>query len=374
MFRCCLPCRGGSGSAAPATSPQYTLTHHTPTFKNKIKRKYSGKSLDGEDALISVATSDDAPKKSPLNETTTSFQTLTTAECEGFSYLSSTIDATCLPRKAEPETFSDTSVSPTTTTLQAITGSSSSGSLHPDTTSTLVTTAFTITLGNTVVASSFSPTSPQSYTPVDCTVTHYISTTASSLSSLEKSVHTGSTVISSSVTTRSSCQPQTSPLPNIKEEEETDHFLARQLKSLNPYLKGNCENRIGNNLTSSAVTVDSGIIQQDNSTSTPSPRIKLKLRKHYKSAWSRTTFAPNVTAVFPNFSEVNAVNATASKNNTNSKNKAIISGGSFTAIQASSPHLNPIGKMQAEQGSIGDLQKYHSRYLKNRRHTLANVR
>uniref|UniRef100_A0A336MHW4 CSON012587 protein n=1 Tax=Culicoides sonorensis TaxID=179676 RepID=A0A336MHW4_CULSO len=31
-------------------------------------------------------------------------------------------------------------------------------------------------------------------------------------------------------------------------------------------------------------------------------------------------------------------------------------------------------KMQAEQGSIGDLQKYHSRYLKNRRHTLANVR
>lgn len=31
-------------------------------------------------------------------------------------------------------------------------------------------------------------------------------------------------------------------------------------------------------------------------------------------------------------------------------------------------------KMQAEQGSIGDLQKYHNRYLRNRRHTLANVR
>ncbi|KAB0794882.1 hypothetical protein PPYR_11721 [Photinus pyralis] len=30
--------------------------------------------------------------------------------------------------------------------------------------------------------------------------------------------------------------------------------------------------------------------------------------------------------------------------------------------------------MQAEQGSIGDLQRYHNRYLKNRRHTLANVR
>lgn len=32
------------------------------------------------------------------------------------------------------------------------------------------------------------------------------------------------------------------------------------------------------------------------------------------------------------------------------------------------------GRMQAEQGSIGDLQKYHGRYLKSRRHTLANVR
>lgn len=32
------------------------------------------------------------------------------------------------------------------------------------------------------------------------------------------------------------------------------------------------------------------------------------------------------------------------------------------------------GRMQAEQGSIADLQKHHNRYLRNRRHTLANVR
>lgn len=35
---------------------------------------------------------------------------------------------------------------------------------------------------------------------------------------------------------------------------------------------------------------------------------------------------------------------------------------------------NALSRMQAEQGSIGDLQKYHNRYLRNRRHTLANVR
>lgn len=32
------------------------------------------------------------------------------------------------------------------------------------------------------------------------------------------------------------------------------------------------------------------------------------------------------------------------------------------------------GRMQAEQGTIADLQKHHNRYLRNRRHTLANVR
>lgn len=41
-----------------------------------------------------------------------------------------------------------------------------------------------------------------------------------------------------------------------------------------------------------------------------------------------------------------------------------------------SPGISSIAlnKMQAEQGSIGDLQKYHNRYLRSRRHTLANVR
>lgn len=51
-----------------------------------------------------------------------------------------------------------------------------------------------------------------------------------------------------------------------------------------------------------------------------------------------------------------------------SNNSSIASTGSHVGNQASP------AKMQAEQGSIGDLQKYHSRYLKNRRHTLANVR
>ncbi|KPI97962.1 cAMP-specific 3',5'-cyclic phosphodiesterase, isoform I [Papilio xuthus] len=44
--------------------------------------------------------------------------------------------------------------------------------------------------------------------------------------------------------------------------------------------------------------------------------------------------------------------------------------GAHSTLGSHSSH----GRMQAEQGSIGELQKYHGRYLKSRRHTLANVR
>lgn len=47
---------------------------------------------------------------------------------------------------------------------------------------------------------------------------------------------------------------------------------------------------------------------------------------------------------------------------------------STTSSEASSAAASIGGKMQAEQGSIGELQRYHNRYLRNRRHTLANVR
>ncbi|KAL1116747.1 hypothetical protein AAG570_005219 [Ranatra chinensis] len=45
-----------------------------------------------------------------------------------------------------------------------------------------------------------------------------------------------------------------------------------------------------------------------------------------------------------------------------------------SATTTSSSDTTATGRMQAEQGSLGELQKYHNRYLKNRRHTLANVR
>lgn len=55
-------------------------------------------------------------------------------------------------------------------------------------------------------------------------------------------------------------------------------------------------------------------------------------------------------------------------------NKARKRGSSSTGQVEEATPPPVLGKMQAEQGSIGELQKYHGRYLKSRRHTLANVR
>jgi hypothetical protein len=45
---------------------------------------------------------------------------------------------------------------------------------------------------------------------------------------------------------------------------------------------------------------------------------------------------------------------------------------SVATVQNSGESVSP-NKMQAESGSIAELQKYHNKYLKNRRHTLANT-
>ncbi|KAG5888563.1 hypothetical protein JTB14_029860 [Gonioctena quinquepunctata] len=47
---------------------------------------------------------------------------------------------------------------------------------------------------------------------------------------------------------------------------------------------------------------------------------------------------------------------------------------STTSSEASTAGSSSTTRMQAEQGSIADLHKHHNRYLRNRRHTLANVR
>ncbi|CAH4019498.1 unnamed protein product [Pieris brassicae] len=69
------------------------------------------------------------------------------------------------------------------------------------------------------------------------------------------------------------------------------------------------------------------------------------------------------------------VSAAARKSNKARKRSAAASASPSgqTGEEPLPPQLHFV-KMQAEQGSIGELQKYHGRYLKSRRHTLANVR
>lgn len=96
--------------------------------------------------------------------------------------------------------------------------------------------------------------------------------------------------------------------------------------------------------------------QSNQISSSPSPRTKAK--RHQNKG--RTKSIPATT------SESIAIAPTTTVSGSSG------GAGSQRSTLSSASFLLP--KMQAEQGSIGELQKYHSRYLKNRRHTLANVR
>jgi hypothetical protein len=58
----------------------------------------------------------------------------------------------------------------------------------------------------------------------------------------------------------------------------------------------------------------------------------------------------------------------------NEKNKIFLPNTSIEALDTGSGSTSSGSKVQGDRGCMADLQKYQSRYLKNRRHTLANVR
>lgn len=171
------------------------------------------------------------------------------------------------------------------------------------------------------------------------------------------------------------CQPQTSPLPHIKEEEESEQnqHPPLQLSRTTPaslFASDRHSQRGGGAGSGSG----GGGISEEYSSS-PSPRIKLKIKKHIKSGWNRTVVALATNSSETLTSSGSAYSGAGSIGGGCGSGSAASNVNHSSNLVSSNPQSGSIlPKMQAEQGSIGDLQKYHSRYLKNRRHTLANVR
>lgn len=184
-------------------------------------------------------------------------------------------------------------------------------------------------------------------------------------------------------------ESQTSPLPHIEEEEELDagHHT----------LPGDCTS-----LSEQLIASQKSIRIVEQHPSSPS-QTSLKQTTNNNSRSNQTNNRDSIDDTTSNVaSATTAIVSTSSsprskhsRKQTKGRNKSIISttsndttatsGGLVSCNQisasgsAATTGSHPVSclllpKMQAEQGSIGDLQKYHSRYLKNRRHTLANVR
>ncbi|KAH8235724.1 hypothetical protein KR032_006126, partial [Drosophila birchii] len=451
VFRCCLPCRGG-GSAAPATSPPQTPAQ-TPDELKARPDNYQEKPQDNQsqqhqpEKQPSVEGADDqqqqrerllsnpdlypsCEKKHSLAETintsvTTpiSLKTLINdvdeEELLGQQLSAADIAAASLAsglvaRRAEPETLSDASVSPTAVVQQQ---QLAQPPAHLVTTTCSGSLLSQVTLySSSPVNQAPNPTQGQAQSP---------STSANPNPNTNpnpnpsQSQNQNQNQNPNQNQQRCSCQPQTSPLPHIKEEEESEQANSRQLslkeeqqqqepeqQQLPPITIasgycGSCESVHHSSATSSSGgTAPAGSQQAQEyiggTSSTPSPRIKLKFRKPHKSCWSRIVLAPigsaggsssagGSTVIGSNSNETLASSSTTGGTATTTQNSSSASvaahhrltSSSASALASSHPsnsQLLPTSKMQAEQGSIGDLQKYHSRYLKNRRHTLANVR
>ncbi|XP_018798517.1 PREDICTED: cAMP-specific 3',5'-cyclic phosphodiesterase-like [Bactrocera latifrons] len=445
VFRCCIPCRGG-GSAAPATSPPHSPATPADDVNNgtsitaAIQKKYAKAAnekkrdsgnisapyaeLDADvDADVEVEAVAANGKKHSLADTIATSATtpislktiindndeLEPPTLSVADIAAATLASGIVARKAEPETLSDASVSPTAAIQQppylgapinVPQGLNANGSA-----------------ALSISAQQISPTkTPSNVSTVTSLIT--VIGQISNAATLQQQQQTQQQQQQQQVppppppaaqSAPRVSQSQTSPLPHIKEEEESEHIGNRHQYS--PPV--DAEQAVGGTLTTVSDSSESTNAPQSTNTSfsaptsghqelvtpsasTPSPRIKLKFRKQHKSAWSRSVLAPSSAT-----SSVAGVgggsggggagggsgsggatsNETLASNGSNTNTATSVSSGGLHRISLSSvPHasssaqLLPATKMQAEQGSIGDLQKYHSRYLKNRRHTLANVR
>lgn len=192
--------------------------------------------------------------------------------------------------------------------------------------------------------SSPSPTSDEQYT--NLTVDEPLTSQSSS------NIRLSQTQSQTQTSSQSQNNQQQSPLPHIEEEEEADNNQRKSEEDLSA--KDNflliCGG-VGAGTSGSGNTKSKLKERFIGEVNSPSPRTKIN-RKQSKGRTRPITSSSDTTG-------------------------SGSGGGILTGVINNVTSIIPAGllpKMQAEQGSIGDLQKYHTRYLKNRRHTLANVR
>ena len=197
-----------------------------------------------------------------------------------------------------------------------------------------------------------------------------ISQSSGNLSSSQSQQQQQSPSLSSNASSSRLCQSHILTLPLIDEDDEDEvplrnkvqndnliNFNADITKSNNNNNSTNStnNNNINNNpcsvkILSSTNNELSTTAQQP--TLTQSPKIKVSLVKTNQPS-SPATFAFPTSPLVSSDSDSSVVASVAQQ---------------ATGGEAISPN-----KMQAESGSIAELQKYHNKYLKNRRHTLANT-
>lgn len=164
-------------------------------------------------------------------------------------------------------------------------------------------------------------------------------------------------------------------LPHIDEDDEDDNglvplrvssYLVRNKVQNDNLINLNAGNN-NNNSSCNSKNLSSNINNESSTTTaatsssslTPSPKIKVSRIKFTQQQQQPQQLPQSLSLSSSTSSESESSVATIHQQTISSS-----SGGG--------DNVSP-NKMQAESGSIAELQKYHNKYLKNRRHTLANT-
>lgn len=300
LFRCCLPCRGGS-SQAPAAN------HHNL-----------------EKQLESIASTPTSTIETPTG---------TYSKLEANSLTSPLIDTI----------VTTTLIGITTASFTAT--STSSPILLPTSETPLLAEnliAYDLLTSTTQSSENLSPhSSVSSQPPV-----------------------TQSSISSSSRLSQSHSSNRTLPLID-EDDEDGDTFNHNSLRSISLIdKKVQNDNLIqlnsNNNFTNNSNT------SNDIITLTPSPKIKVSRIKFTQQPQQQQQQPLLLSSSLSSSTSSDSESSVATIHQQH--NISSSSGGGASDI------LSPNKMTEAESGSIAELQKYHNKYLKNRRHTLANVR
>lgn len=345
LFRCCLPCRGGSSSAPAANH-------------NQLDKKLSTSGATTPTTTIQTPTGNFSTLTT-ISLTSPLIDTIVTTTLIGITTASVTATSTSSPI-LKPN-IATPLLSENSAAYEYLTQTSNSTGSHGAHISESTGSPSNIASLSTISTTQQQQSSPSSISSSRLGQTHIL--TLPHIDEDDEDVDLSCNIVRSRLLTDRNLSINFFKNRNNKNSKvQNDNLI--NLKTVNNTYSKNNNNSSNNNSNETSLT--------------PSPKIKVsrikfnqeKSKDKEKQQQSQPLISSSSSLSNTSSESESSVATIHQQQNISSSTSG---SGIISILSGITGHISP-NKMQAEQGSIAELQKYHNKYLKNRRHTLANVR